>query len=565
MTPTQFTLARYTCLFVSSATLVTAIHLCADPGPLSISFAYPGVPGLNTSSSQADNKSWYTTGLPLGNGKLAAMVFGGVGTELIQFNEDTIWCGRPHDYTNPNTTPARLAEIQNRCFNFQEIATYQQYLFSVPSRLPVYECPGALRLTLPHSSYTGYLRSLNLSNATVNISYTYGGIGYNREIFASAPSNRVIVVRLTATQPSSIAFTCGFTNLQAATYTPVALGGGAADLVMHADVTFIGDSRYTLGNAVKYDARVRLVATGGTVTTGSNSISVTNATEVTLYLGVVSNVKAYDDLTADYVTICSNNVANAAALGYDNVRQAQQQDYTNLFNRVVLDLGVNPGKTGLDLGYRKKQIVADPNDPNLFTLLFQMGRYLMISGSRPGSQPLTLQGKWNDRHDLYAGWGSKMTININEQMNYWGAEVANLPECHEPLFDLIKDLSETGHKVALSNYFCTSTNAWVAHHNTDLWRNAGPVNNDGRVLARRRRLALPASVVALSIQRRHQLAGHQCLSAHERRRSILPGVPRPAPDVYPRFRSAIYGDVPFPFTGTQLPADRTIPYPRSDG
>ena len=106
-----------------------------------------------------------------------------------------------------------------------------------------------------------------------------------------------------------------------------------------------------------------------------------------------------------------------------------------------------------------------------------MGRYLMISGSRPGSQPLNLQGKWNDRHNLYAGWGSKMTLNINEEMNYWGAEVANLAECHEPLFDLIKDLSETGHKVALSNYFCTSTNAWVAHHNTDLWRNAGPVNS----------------------------------------------------------------------------------------
>ncbi len=369
------------------------------------------------------------------------------------------------------------------------------------------------------------------------------------------------MVRFTASQPSSIAFTCSFTNLQTATYTPVALGGGTADLVMHADVTFIGDSRYTLGNAVKYDARVRLVATGGTVATGANSISVTNANEVTLYLGVVSNVKAYNDLTADYVTICSNNVANAAALGYDNVRQAQQQDYTNLFNRVVLDLGVNPGKTSLDLGYRKKQIVADPNDPNLFTLLFQMGRYLMISGSRPGSQPLNLQGKWNDRHDLYAGWGSKMTININEQMNYWGAEVANLAECHEPLFDLIKDLSETGHKVALSNYFCTSTNAWVAHHNTDLWRNAGPVNNMDGILARGRRLALPASVVALSIQRRHQLADHQCLSADERRRSILPGFSRPAPDVYPRFGSAIYGDVSFPFTGTQLPADRTISQP----
>ncbi len=173
MISAQFTLSRFVCFLLSAAGLLTASQLCADPGPMSISFNYPGVPGLNNSGSQADNKSWFTTGLPLGNGKLAAMVFGGVGTELIQFNEDTIWCGVPHDYTNPNTTPARLAEIQDKCFNFQDITTYQQYLFSVPSRLPVYECPGALKLTFPHSSYTGYRRSLNLSNATVNVSYTY--------------------------------------------------------------------------------------------------------------------------------------------------------------------------------------------------------------------------------------------------------------------------------------------------------------------------------------------------------------------------------------------------------
>jgi alpha-L-fucosidase 2 len=459
--------------------LFLTFSLRADPGPLSISFNYPGIPGFESSGTATDNKSWYTTGLPIGNGKLVAMVFGGVGTEMIQFNEDTIWCGQPHDYANTTTTPARLSTMQTKCFNFQDISADETYLFSVPSRLPVYECPGGLRLTFPTTGYSGYLRSLNLSNATVNVSYTDTGnsVSYKREIFASAPSNRVIVVRFTtANNSSAITFTCSFTNLQTATYTPVLLNSSNADLVMHADVTYIGDSRYTLANAVKYDARVRLVAAGGTVTTGANSISVTSATNVTLYLSVVSNVKKYNDITADYVTICSNNVATAAALGYDNVRQAQQQDYTNLFNRVVLDLGVNASKTSLDLGARKKQIIADPNDPNLFTLLFQMGRYMLIAGSRPGSQPLNLQGKWNDRHNLYSGWGSKMTLNINEEMNYWGAEVANLAECHEPLFDLIKDLSETGHKVAISNYFCPSTNAWVAHHNTDLWRNAGPVN-----------------------------------------------------------------------------------------
>ena len=163
--------------FVLVLLLSAPNFLSADPGPLSISFAYPGVPGFESSGTATDNKSWYTTALPVGNGKLAAMVFGGVGNEWIQFNEDTIWCGQPHDYTNPNTTPTALANIQTKCFNFQDIASDQAVLFSIPSRLPVYECPGALRLTFPHSSYTGYLRSLNLSNATVNVSYTYNGVG----------------------------------------------------------------------------------------------------------------------------------------------------------------------------------------------------------------------------------------------------------------------------------------------------------------------------------------------------------------------------------------------------
>ena len=458
--------------------LLLGFSLRADPGPLSISFGYPGVPGLGSGTAGTVDTSWYTTGLPVGNGKLVAMVFGGVGYELIQFNEDTIWCGQPHNYANPNTTPSRLTTIQNECFNGSSILTDAgNWLIAYPSRLPDYQCPGALMLTFPSSSYTGYRRSLNLSNATVNVSYTNSGVMYNREIFASAPSNRVIVVHFTTPNNSpTITFTCTFTNRQSGSLYTV-----GNDLVMHAYVSSRGDPRYfTLGpsltNAIQYDARVRMVATGGTVTAGTSSISVTNATEVTLYLSVVSNYRDYQNLDNNYVTSCSNFVAQAAVMGYDSVRQAQQADYTSLFNRVVLDLGVNPSRIGSDLGARKLLMRSDPNDPNLVTLFFQMGRYLMISGSRPGSQALNLQGKWNDMTNLSALWGSKMTLNINEEMNYWGAEVANLSECTEPLFDLIKNLSESGHKVALSNYFCTSTNAWVAHHNTDLWRNAGPVN-----------------------------------------------------------------------------------------
>lgn len=467
--------------------LFLTFSLRADPGPMSISFTTPGVPGLDgPSNSDGVDKSWWTTACPVGNGKLAAMVFGGVGYELIQFNEDTIWTGQPHDYSNTNSTLTRLRTIQTNCFNGQSILTDAgAYLIATPSRLPEYQCPGALALTFPHNNQSNYLRSLNLSTATVNVHYHYGGVRYDRDIFASAPSNRVIVIHFTTTNDSpTITFTCTLTNHQTATYST-----NGNDLVMHARVTTRGDDRYFttpalgLTNAVQYDARVRMIATGGTVSGTSSSLSVANATEVTLYLSVVSNVKSYNELdyATNYVTTCSNNVANAAALGYDALRQAQQDDYTALFNRVVLDLGVNSTKTNYDMGYRKKLMASDPNDPNLVALFFQLGRYLMISGSRPGSQALTLQGKWNDMTNMFNLWGCKMTLNINEEMNYWGAEVANLSECTLPLFDLIQDLSVTGNKVALASYFCTNTdptltNAWVAHHNTDLWRNAAPVN-----------------------------------------------------------------------------------------
>src|SRR5208283_4239524 len=177
-------------------------------------------------------------------------------------------------------------------------------------------------------------------------------------------------------------------------------------------VTGFSKSTYGLPNSVNYDARVRLIATGGTVSTTSSSISVTNADDVVLLLGVASNVTNYnklDDNTNDYVTTCSNNVAAAAALGFTSLRQAQTNDYQNLFNRVVLDLGGN-SRTNLDIGSRKQQMSADGNDPQLVALDFQLGRYLMISGSRPGSQPLNLQGKWNDLTS--PSWRCEMTLNI---------------------------------------------------------------------------------------------------------------------------------------------------------
>jgi alpha-L-fucosidase 2 len=453
-----------------------AISLQADPGPLSIWYTTPGTPGNGT--------SWYQEALPIGNGKLGAMIYGGVGSEQIQFNEDTVWEGQPHDYSNPNASASHLAQLQTDCFNHMSDASFlseaTNYLMGVPIREAAYEPAGIINLAFPHSGTSNYLRSLDLNTATVNVHYDYNGVTYNRDICASAPSNHVIMINLTASQSGSLNFTCNFTTTQTATYSVV-----GNDLVMHASVSGVSDPRYFstgLTDAVKYDARLRVIPTGGTVTHGSASITVTNADSVTLLLSVASNVKSYNDLSADYVTACSNYVANAAALGYTALRQAQTNDYENLFNRVVLDLGGN-SRTNQSVGYRKKQMSLDGDDPQLVALDFQLGRYLMISGSRPGSQPLNLQGKWNDTNA--PSWDSKMTININEEMNYWGAEECNLSECTLPLFDMMDDLAKSGNLVALDTYFVTNscsfaTNAWVVHHNTDLWRAAAPCNgNDG--------------------------------------------------------------------------------------
>ncbi|HET7625966.1 MAG TPA: glycoside hydrolase family 95 protein, partial [Verrucomicrobiae bacterium] len=414
--------------------------------------------------------SWVQEALPIGNGKLAAMVFGGVGVEQIQFNEDTIWNGQPHFYENPNATPAHLASIQSKVFAKTDIySEAQNYLMSVPLREPAYQPAGVLELTFPHSGTANYLRSLNLGTATASVHYDYNSVTYYRDVFASAPSNKVIVVRLTASQPGKISFTCGFSTLQS-DYTISTEGN---DLIMHARVTAKPRSEYYatgLTNGIEYEARVRVIAEGGTVTPGASSISVNGADAVTLLLSVASNFVNYHDLSANPTLICSNNIASAAVMSYDQLRQAQQDDYQSLFNRVTLDLGSN-FKTNFSIGYRKKQIAVDGNDPQLIALIFQTGRYLMISGSRPGSQPLTLQGKWNDL--TAPSWDSKMTLNINEEMNYWGAEVCNLSECVLPLVDMIQDLSVTGHRVAGTNYFC---DGWVVHHNTDLWRAAAPVN-----------------------------------------------------------------------------------------
>jgi len=431
----------------------------ADSGPLELWSPTPAI-------------SWQQEAYPVGNGKLAAMVFGGVTSEQIQFNEDTIWTGQPHDYSNPNATPAHLASIRNKVFNRQDIwSEAQPYLMSVPLRQANYQPAGVLNLNFsPHSGTANYRRSLDLDSATATVRYDYAGTTFTREVFASNPTNHCIIIRLTANAAAKINFTASFSTLQPA-HTVTTSGN---DLILNAQVSTVPRPEYFatgLTNAIRYQARVRILNEGGAVSSTADSISVSDADAVTLLLSVATNFKRYNDLSADPEALCESYISAAATNTYARLRESQLLDYQSLFRRVTLDLGSgNSAKTNFPTGYRIKH-AGEGDDPQLSALYFQMGRYLMISGSRPGSQPLTLQGKWNDL--VAPSWESKYTLNINEELNYSGAEMVNLSECHLPLLDMIADLAETGAKVATNTYFC---GGWVVHHNTDLWRGAAPIN-----------------------------------------------------------------------------------------
>jgi len=459
-------------LFVFIVVLLVFSQIAgADPGPMVLFYNSAATYESDRTSNEA---------LPIGNGKLVAMVYGGTSTEIIQFNEDTVWAGHPHDYAHAGAV-GYLQQIRDYVWAGQGENAWgvaDGTFMSVPLRQCPYQPTAELHLTFNHSGTTNYRRQLDLTTATASVSYETGGVTYQRDCFASYPDN-VIVVRLTASQSGNLSFTCSLTT----PHHEVAKYVDGNDVVLHGDVTHEG--RNDLASDIEFESRVRILCEGGSISPDGQSLEVSQADAVTLVLGAASNYVRFDDISGDPGQICSQTVADAAAKGFNALRQDQLDDYQLLFNRVVLDLGTsnktnNPTNVRLDAieaGVDYAKTMGDwsyfnADDLQLVALNFQMARYLMISGSRPGSQPLNLQGKWNNEYE--PSWESKMTLNINEEMNYWGAEVTNLAECHEPLFDMIEDLNETGASVAIQHY---DANGWMVHHNTDLWRGAAPINS----------------------------------------------------------------------------------------
>jgi alpha-L-fucosidase 2 len=408
--------------------------------------------------------------LAFGNGRLGGTVYGGVGHERIQLNEDTIWAGAPYDPANPEA-PDAIRKARELIFagkREEAEALITKHALGLPPRQVSYQTLGSVMLDFLGSGkhispVTGYSRSLDLDTAIATTTYTRDGVTYTREVFSSAP-DQVVAIRITADKPGSISFKANWN-------TPFRDAKSEARknrLIL----TGNGGEHNNKPGAIRFMSIVQAQNEGGTVTARGDTIEISKANAVTLLVSCGTNFKNYADVSADQQERAERDLNAALAHRYADLRARHLESHQALFRRVSLDLG-SAADSALPTDERVQKFTG-ANDPALPALYFQFGRYLLISCSRPGTQPANLQGLWNNA--LTAAWGGKYTVNINTEMNYWPAETTNLSECAEPLFSLIRDISVTGARTAKVMY---EARGWVCHHNTDLWRATAPVDSAG--------------------------------------------------------------------------------------
>lgn len=420
--------------------------------------------------NQGDLVLWYrqpakqwVEALPVGNGRLGAMVFGGIENERLQLNEDTLSAGGPYDPTNPNAIAA-LPEARRLIFagDFNQAnKLIGAKMMARPMTMMPYQPLGDLLLTFPNlSGAANYRRQLDLDTAIARVDFGVGEVNFTREVFSS-PVDQVIVVRLTADKPGQISFIAALNTPHKATVKAEGLDA----LVMR------GVNRPDAGikAALKFQAILKVQTLGGKTVEDQNRVSVTNADSATLLVAAATSYKSFKDVNGNPDEITQEQINRSAKKSFEALRKDHIAEHQRLFGRVKLDLGTTEAANNPTDERIKKFAAA--NDPQLAALYFQFGRYLLISSSRPGDQPANLQGLWNEIAN--PPWGSKYTININTQMNYWPAEPTNLAECVEPLIAMVMDLTETGAHTAKVNW---DANGWVCHHNTDLWRASAPVD-----------------------------------------------------------------------------------------
>jgi len=430
--------------------------------------------GSGSARAQASGdglKLWYDApadewveALPVGNGRLGAMVFGGVATERLQLNEDTFFAGSPYQTDNPDALAA-LAEARRLIFagqykQAQDLADAR--MMGKPLKQMAYQTLGDLILLFPGmDNHSAYRRELDLDDAIASTRFKLGGTTVTREVIAS-PVDQVIAVRLTG----------GKITVDLSLTTPQNAQPFLEDGVI--GLRGVGPTQQGVPGKLKFETRLKAIVTGGETTARPGGLYINGATEVVLLIAAATGYKRFDDISGDPTAITTAQIAKAAGKPWPALLADHQAEHRRLFRRVSLDLGINPAAA--QTTDKRVAAFAAGDDPALAALYFQYGRYLLICSSRPGTQPANLQGIWNEKTN--PSWQSKWTININTEMNYWPAQPTNLLECLEPLLRLVEDLSVTGARTAKIMY---GARGWVAHNNTDLWRNTAPV--DGAVWA----------------------------------------------------------------------------------
>ena len=438
-------------------------------------------PASNTLMWYRQPASAWVEALPIGNGRLGAMVFGGVEKERIQFNEDTLWSGSPKEWDNPDARK-HLPEVRRLVLEEQNYIAADRECQKMQgpynqSYLPM----GNLRLAFEAAETTAYRRELDLNTAIARTSYRRGELEFTREAFSSA-ADQVIVIRLTCSRAGQISFTVSLdSELESRV---LAHESGLLRLIgkapSHVDPNYLRSDKPIIydeaeGKGMRFEARLQALLDGGTAKVDGNTLRIEHVNSVTLLLAASTGYRGFDkmpDLSAEAIaSTCEGHLGAAAKHSFTQLRARHVADHQRLFRRVELDLG-RPSDLPTDERLRH---FKEKSDPQLLALYFQYGRYLLISSSRPGTQPANLQGIWNEL--IRPPWSSNWTANINVQMNYWHAETCNLADCHEPLFDLVEGVSHNGRKTAETNY---GARGWVSHHNIDLWRQSAPVGNYGQ-------------------------------------------------------------------------------------
>ncbi len=480
-------------------------------------FLRPGSMAMGADSFMANEQShklWYdkpaskwVEALPLGNGRLGAMVHGGVEEELISLNDDTLHSGEPgqRDLPLDITKDFEQVVVWLREGKYAEADQYATRRWLGRAQ-HCYQPLGGLHLLFPDGGpVTAYRRELDITTAVARTAYAQDGVTYTREYFASFP-DKVIVMRLTASKEGAIRLTAKLGSIHPTARTAAEGGdtlvmkGQVPGFVVRRELNWLEErgeqwkypeifdkagkrrpgaaqvlyAEQPGGLGTFFETRLRIQATGGSVNAGDGGITVENADEVVLLLASGSSYNGFEKSPsregADPSAQAKAALEAASGKTYDQLRDAHIQDYRSLFDQVTLDLGRPTAQSALATDQRIAKY-AGGGDEALAGLYFQFGRYLMIAGSRPGTQPLNLQGIWNT--EVIPPWASAYTTNINAEMNYWPTEVTNLSECHEPLLRMIGELAVSGSKVARQMY---GRPGWVVHHNTTLWRDAQPVD-----------------------------------------------------------------------------------------